>query len=103
MEASEDSEHRGSAFGTRSKAFDHYASGTDGMVARSILRKASDSDGREQPRAAFLLAPRRGRTGETLAADWSAFRDASMVRWRWKDPQDESREYSLKAAGECNL
>ena len=58
-----------STHGTRSKGYEHYASGIDGTVVRSVLRRASHcgwTGAATDVRTAFLLAPRRSKGGEKL-------------------------------------
>ena len=58
-----------STHGTRSKGYEHYASGIDGVVVRSVLRRASHcgwTGATTDIRTAFLLAPRRSKGGEKL-------------------------------------
>ena len=58
-----------STHGTRSKGYEHYASGIDGVVVRSVLRRASHcgwTGATTDVRTAFLLAPRRSKGGEKL-------------------------------------
>lgn len=68
-DGAEDGGQSASAYGTKAKGFEHYASGTDGTVVRALLRKASHcgwSGATTDVRTAFLLAPRRSRNGEKL-------------------------------------